>query len=272
MFRKAVLTGICLFLVLQTSYGQTCDEQLPAGVSALKGHKFSCADPKDPKFQYEVGICVNLKKEDAGGMDSAPGAIQIETKENEDERSVHSLGQITHADFMAGTNWVKMEYREGDKYHSHCQQEGRRTVVLIVCQQYETQGHLQLLEENKNKTAECYYLFELSHSSVCSMNQPTSLGLGAIISIVFFVAVGVYLILGFLYQRFVVHAQGKEQIPHYPFWQDVGNLAADGCNVVFRSDGRRNSDGKQYRGIGDDQLRSTPIESTSDTDEHLLPM
>lgn len=36
----------------------------------------------------------------------------------------------------------------------------------------------------------------------------------------------VYLILGFLYQRFAVGAQGLEQIPNYGFWKDFGSLQA----------------------------------------------
>ena len=35
-----------------------------------------------------------------------------------------------------------------------------------------------------------------------------------------------YLLLGFLYNRFVLGAKGKDQIPNYEFWQDLGNLEA----------------------------------------------
>ena len=36
----------------------------------------------------------------------------------------------------------------------------------------------------------------------------------------------VYLILGFLYQRFMAGAKGLEQIPNYDFWKDCGSLQA----------------------------------------------
>ena len=36
----------------------------------------------------------------------------------------------------------------------------------------------------------------------------------------------IYLILGFLYQRFIVGAKGMEQIPNYKFWRDFGSLQA----------------------------------------------
>jgi hypothetical protein len=42
----------------------------------------------------------------------------------------------------------------------------------------------------------------------------------------FIVVVILYGLLGFLYQRLVLGAKGKEQIPNYSFWQDFGNLQA----------------------------------------------
>lgn len=38
--------------------------------------------------------------------------------------------------------------------------------------------------------------------------------------------IAVYIIGGFLYQRLIVGAKGMEQIPHFAFWQDLGNLVA----------------------------------------------
>ena len=35
-----------------------------------------------------------------------------------------------------------------------------------------------------------------------------------------------YLLLGFLYQRYVAGAKGLEQIPNYDFWRDCGSLQA----------------------------------------------
>ena len=42
------------------------------------------------------------------------------------------------------------------------------------------------------------------------------------------VVAGVYLVGGFIYQRFVAGAKGLEQIPNYGFWRDFGNLQAVG--------------------------------------------
>uniref|UniRef100_A0A2K6K2J5 Mannose-6-phosphate receptor, cation dependent n=2 Tax=Colobinae TaxID=9569 RepID=A0A2K6K2J5_RHIBE len=78
--------------------------------------------------------------------------------------------------------------------------------------------------------------------------------------------VAVYVVGGFLYQRLVVGAKGMEQFPHLAFWQDLGNLVADGCDFVCRSKPRNVP--AAYRGVGDDQLG----EESEERDDHLLPM
>ena len=43
----------------------------------------------------------------------------------------------------------------------------------------------------------------------------------------------VYLLLGFLYQRYIAGAKGLEQIPNYDFWRDFGSLQAVSFFKVF---------------------------------------
>ena len=45
----------------------------------------------------------------------------------------------------------------------------------------------------------------------------------------------IYVILGFLYQRYVVGAKGMEQIPNYNFWRDFGSLQAVSFLVTLYS-------------------------------------
>ena len=47
------------------------------------------------------------------------------------------------------------------------------------------QGNLKVIEENKNLTKDCYYLFELSHSIMCDLESSSSgLSSGSVICIV----------------------------------------------------------------------------------------
>ena len=42
----------------------------------------------------------------------------------------------------------------------------------------------------------------------------------------FFGLIGSYILFGFLYQRIVNEAKGREQIPNFSFWKKLGNLSA----------------------------------------------
>ncbi len=120
---------------------------------------------------------------------------------------------------------------------------------------------MNVVEENTNKSENCYYLFELSIAAVCDAAPARGLSTGSVFCVVyvsqtrlvacrarksllprvlhssvlqltvpfrsrFVCLVGVYLILGFIYQRLVVGAKGWEQVPNYAFWKDFGNLQA----------------------------------------------
>ncbi|ELU12794.1 hypothetical protein CAPTEDRAFT_127669 [Capitella teleta] len=165
-------------------------------------------------------------------------------------------------------NFISLEYESGDEYSTHCKNEPRRSIIMIICKEGETQGIFRLVGENNNKTQDCFYLFELEHKAACMTSASEGLSIGSIVCIVFFSLLACYLLGGFIYQRFVVGAKGMEQIPNYSFWQDFGNLQADGCDLIFRS--RKGVGPRQYRGIGDEQLQSQ--EEVSERDDHLLPM
>ncbi|XP_071109344.1 cation-dependent mannose-6-phosphate receptor-like [Haliotis cracherodii] len=222
------------------------------------GKSYKVNDPNG-EYRYTVAICAP-----AGGVDKA-GAVQVDLKNGNNEPVV--LGLYNNADIISGTDWLYLEYLGGKTYNRHCSGEGRRAVIMLTCDESisDLQAQMVILEENKNKSADCYYLFELSHQDICP-NKPTSnLSLGSIFIIVMFSLIAVYLFFGFLYQRFVLGAKGMEQVPNYGFWLDFGNLQADGCNFVCRTGENRGP--RTYKGVGDDQL-----DDMEERDDHLLPM
>ncbi|KAF6120190.1 mannose-6-phosphate receptor, cation dependent [Phyllostomus discolor] len=121
------------------------------------------------------------------------------------------------------------------------------------------------VSEERGKVQDCFYLFEMDSSLACSP-EVSHLSVGSVLLITSASLIAVYIIGGFLYQRLVVGAKGIEQFPHLAFWQDVGNLIADGCDFVCRSKPRNVP--TTYRGVGDDQLG----EDSEERDDHLLPM
>ncbi|ESO82350.1 hypothetical protein LOTGIDRAFT_134805 [Lottia gigantea] len=166
-------------------------------------------------------------------------------------------------DILFTDDWIMIEFRGGDPYGGHCSREKRKAVIIIICN-----PNADDVKENNLKYTDCYYLFEISHKDACGVpiDIKKSLSVGSIVLIVMASVIALYLLLGFLYQRFVLHAKGMEQIPNYAFWQDFGNLQADGCNLVCRSMSKSRS--LPYKGIGDEQLE----EDLDRTDDHLLPM
>ncbi|PVD35460.1 hypothetical protein C0Q70_02423 [Pomacea canaliculata] len=81
------------------------------------------------------------------------------------------IGQYDKTDIKAGKNWVYLEYLEGEKYNFHCNGEKRKAVILITCDPEATDNTnpLEIIEESKNRTEGCYYLFELAHPEVCEV-------------------------------------------------------------------------------------------------------
>ncbi|CAH1240188.1 M6PR [Branchiostoma lanceolatum] len=219
---------------------------------------------KDDPYQYDykARICNAVKsssKPDAG-------IIQVD-KMNGTE---HSLGKINKVNIKAGTNWMMLEYRGGDKYHSHCKGLERTSVIMILCDSSTVEGTMNIIEEHKKSNeGDCYYLFELYSNVVCSAKSsiPGGLSVGSVLVLIFVVVVGCYFLFGFLYQRYVVGAKGMEQIPHFSFWKDFGNLQADGCELVCRT--QEAGPPRTYKGIGDDQLG---LDDDDERDDHLLPM
>ncbi|XP_071945762.1 cation-dependent mannose-6-phosphate receptor-like [Antedon mediterranea] len=207
----------------------------------------------DKNYTYTIGICTSPVKDKP-----YHGVIQ------KDKSHEYNLGFINESHIQAGTDWIFLRYKGGDKYNSHCNKEHREAHIMIICDENHILGSSSMLQENSNRTEDCYYLFEITSSVACS-NINSGLSTGTILIILFICICFVYLSGGFIYQRFFIGAKGSEQFPNISFWKDFGNLVADGCDLAFRSHPKNES--RSYKGIGDDQLGLD-----EEQDDHLLPM
>ena len=164
-----------------------------------------------------------------------------------------------------------MQYKNGENYGSHCNKQHKQAWVSIRCEDQGEKPQLRVIEEARfpnhingtHPDTICYFLFEYNHPAACSPRKKSLSG-GAVFCIIIIVLAAAYFIFGFIYQRFVLHATGLEQIPHYRFWRKFGNTMADGCDFVCRSKEMSNS----YKGITDD----LDIDSSDDDKDGLLPM
>ncbi|KAK0061638.1 cation-dependent mannose-6-phosphate receptor-like isoform X1 [Biomphalaria pfeifferi] len=246
---------------------------------------------KNESYEYTVGICRSASDENT---DAA--VIQRTLNENNIPNSEFRVtGKLSETHMMLGTDWILLEYQGGDDYSSHCGKESRRSLLMITCDEEADDASILIkllmlflcpiglaepslflllrvllkifVEEENSKRDDCFYLFEIKHKAVCPVPAGGSgLSVGSILVIVFFSVLFVYIVVGFLYQRFVLRSKGIEQFPNYEFWKDFGNLQADGCDLVCRTKDRRRIEG--FGGLGDDQL--DPTEEIRD--ENLLPM
>ncbi|XP_024123639.1 cation-dependent mannose-6-phosphate receptor [Oryzias melastigma] len=198
---------------------------------------------------------------DAGGVKDA-GVIQIDKKS---PKTPTVIGKYTATQAIGGSDWVMLIYRDGEAYDQHCSKEPRKANIMISCNRNTDMGQLEVVVEDRNRSTDCFYLFELDSSAVCPAIE-SHLSPGSIILIIAFVLLALYLVGGFLYQRLIVGAKGMEQFPNYAFWVEVGNLTADGCDFVCRSQNREQA--PAYRGVTTESLEEEPEER----DDHLLPM
>ncbi|XP_060075675.1 cation-dependent mannose-6-phosphate receptor-like [Ylistrum balloti] len=248
------------------------NRKIEAKIQPLLGKRFRAEDV-NKEYVYKIGICTDaLDKTEFHDMENNKniGVYQFKyTDGNLDPKDGHVVGRYNNTSMTQGTGWILLEYRDGEKYHTHCTQETRRARIMIICDEDVDVGseRINIFEENTNKTGECYYLFEMASSAACRTKPAVTFGLslGSILVIVFVSVVFLYLLLGIAYQRFVLGAKGMEQLPNYSFWQDFGNLQSDGCNLVCRSGGSPQK--PTFKGLGDDQLQEE-----DDRDDHLLPM
>ncbi|KFW71548.1 Cation-dependent mannose-6-phosphate receptor [Pygoscelis adeliae] len=207
---------------------------------------------KTENYVYHFRVCreVNSTLHDFGGL--------VQTDRQNGRTTV--IGRINETQVFNGSDWIMLIYKGGDSYGRHCSGEKRRAVIMISCKRGVT-----AVSDTREKEQECFYLFEMDSSVACPA-EDSHLSVGSILLITFASLIAVYIIGGFLYQRLVVGAKGMEQFPHFAFWQDLGNLVADGCDFVCRSKPRNAP--AAYRGVGDDQLG----EESEERDDHLLPM
>ncbi|XP_062619411.1 cation-dependent mannose-6-phosphate receptor-like [Saccostrea cucullata] len=138
------------------------DRDLQKRIQPLVGKTFSGKDASQ-EYEYFFGVCTEALNTLPGG--ETYGLLQQAT----DTKWFHKIGKYTNATIISGSDWMILEYLDGERYHSHCNSEPRRGRVLLKCDRNVRVGEedLIVLEEENNKTQDCFYLFEMKTSVVC---------------------------------------------------------------------------------------------------------
>ncbi|XP_018591690.1 cation-dependent mannose-6-phosphate receptor [Scleropages formosus] len=243
--------------LISTSKNSQAERDALSRLEPLANKTFNVTTAGPEQYTYSFRVCGNAGKTPEGGL------IQIDAKLPDKETLI---GKYTVTQAVGGSDWVMLIYMNGSAYSTHCGSEHRKAIIMISCSPGVLMGEFSIVVEERQRENDCFYLFELDSSAVCPPVE-SKLSLGSILLIVGFSCLAVYLISGFLYQRLVVGAKGMEQFPNYAFWQEIGNLTADGCDFVCRSRGSR-EEPPTYRGVASEPLGEEPEER----DDHLLPM
>lgn len=213
--------------------------------------------PGEGTYLYSFRLCQAVSSQFPGA-----GVLQNDVANN----VTKVIGRFNQTQLIGGSDWVMLIFDGGDIYGVHCNKEKRKAVIMISCLPGTLAGGFTVVLEEREKVSDCFYLFELDSYTVC---PPVShkLSPGSVILIVCFVLLTLYILGGFTYQRLVLRAKGFDQIPHLSFWRNLGNLTADGCDLICRS--KPQNVPAAYRGIGDEDRNE---EEDQERDEHLLPM
>uniref|UniRef100_A0A1B6JUC5 MRH domain-containing protein n=1 Tax=Homalodisca liturata TaxID=320908 RepID=A0A1B6JUC5_9HEMI len=196
-------------------------QELLHRIDSLKSQRFGASSGG---FTYTVMICSEISK-------NQPNAAA--TKGHGGDKNSLVIGRFNDTHIVGGSEWILLTYASGDVLNKsdHCNNTAMRTSIMITCNRGSNQVLFAL--DDDDAVGDCQVTFTLKTPVVCS-NTPHGLSKGSVFCVLVVTGGMMYLIMGVAYRRIMTGAQGIEQIPHYYFWRDLGNLQADGCNFVCR--------------------------------------
>ncbi|KDR24547.1 cation-dependent mannose-6-phosphate receptor-like [Zootermopsis nevadensis] len=218
------------FSFITCDYTQNCKlrsessdikRQLIQRLSPIQGQKFHV---DSGGISYVITIC-------SDASEKYPNSSVLEKQGT----ASTVLGRYNDTDIVGGESWLILIYGDGDgdQKNEFCKL-ARRVQILITCKEENEDPSLYFLEYNRNwNNTGCFFSFELQTSALC---VKTGLSGGSVFCIIILTCFAVYFIVGVAHRRFIGGAKGFEQIPHRGFWKELGNLQADGCNLVCRRD------------------------------------
>jgi len=159
---------------------------------------------------------------------------QVVICQHEENSELHALGTLKSAvDMYNQTNqFLLITYNATEpQSHSNCTNGMRVATVKVSCSPNRT-GDFRFIDEKPR----CYYQFELNtkYARRSEAVKPHGLGVGAVLLIIFFICIALYLIGGMTYKGCVSGERGVNMIPNIEFWKQLPGLIKDGCLFVVK--------------------------------------
>ncbi|OWA54368.1 hypothetical protein BV898_18772 [Hypsibius exemplaris] len=309
--RDSLVRGDCSFTPEQGTRKEQKDlmSKLNALSADIRNQKFTT---EDGKFKYEFQLCPTegLANDFAGitQIQKSDGAkVAIVGRINETDMLVSARNDLFNLFYTKGDHYPNACAPVGAKGGGE-----RHAIITIRCIPDQKEYFFDMLSESVADQEDlCIYAFEFlvppgkwpgffgncseaaaetsnpsarvgpapAGTSSGSAVSPTDaarhgLGTGSIILIIIAVPLLAFFIIGSIYKRFVVGAQGWEQVPFIDFWRRCGSLQSDGWRYAF---GRgRSAHGNvydDYTAVNTDEERQPALDRTGNAnDDHLLPM
>lgn len=122
---------------------------------------------KDDEHVYDIGICSKATNDSAADV----GVLQKNIKTTK----TFIIGRLDDVDIEGSDQYIRIQYKNGDKYANACNKTSRTTVITIMCNS-NNKEEISLVEENNERDGDdCAYYFILLTPEMCTkMNQTTS--------------------------------------------------------------------------------------------------
>jgi len=205
-------------------------------LQSIQGEVYNATDDQGD-YLYSFGFCTTPETNSINVDQASVLQLNLKTK------SWVVIGRYNDTDIKTGNNWGFVQYGSGDPYNSHCGNNKRTVMIMIICNATISKPVLKVIEENTNKNNECYYLFEIEHPKVCINTTTTttnpiiahqSLG-GLSIAIIIIVSLlALYICGGIAYKKIFLGSKGVELMPNIDFWRLCGTSFANCVDCICR--------------------------------------
>lgn len=221
-------------------------------------------------FTYFFNLCSplvsrtnNQENVPVSNDDAAVVQVQTETYGNPKTVGVYSGAGLTS--LFDGD--LRYTFGPGDQCHHFS--TARKAQIVFFCADVGLGTPVNLGENDY-----CEYIFLWNTCAACPMSSPirqncpgiyqsctasNGLTAGSILLIVFSVCVFLYVVVGVVYQRYVVGARGREQFPNFSFWATCCGDVAEGCSITLCFWRKPKPLSVQYKGMDEDEAGADDI-------------
>ncbi|OPL33501.1 cation-dependent receptor mannose-6-phosphate, partial [Mytilus galloprovincialis] len=131
---------------------KTSQYEMHKRLQPLLGKVFQTKDNKENVYSYDIGICVNADPQKKFGEN-----VGVVLKDKDHRHWI--IGYYNNSQLIEGTDWLILEYLDGEPYRTHCAQESRKAKIMIKCDRNVKPGEetVKIIREETDRTQDLLY-------------------------------------------------------------------------------------------------------------------